>query len=215
GERTRKRILEAAAELFAANGYGETRLEDVARCVGVQRAALAYYFQSKQDLYDAVLAEAAGDLVDRTQETLRVEAPVEERLERMVDLWLDAVRERPWLVRLLLRQVAGASPTSGHPLTSHGRRLIRTLEAALREGRRPTRLAPVDAVHLVSVLVGATAFFVSGAPLIAERKTFDPLAPRNLARHRLQLLVIIRRLLAPEEDQGPAGPRAARRRRRR
>lgn len=215
GERTRKRTLEAAAELFAANGYGETRLEDVARRVGVQRAALAYYFRGKQDLYDAVLAEAAGDLVDRTQETLRGEAPVEERLERMVDLWLDAVRERPWLSRLLLRQVAGASPTSGHPLTSHGRRLIRALEEALREDRSPAALAPIDAIHLVSVVVGATAFFVSGAPLIAARKTFDPLAPRNLARHRLQLLVIIQRLLGVEEDQGPGGPRPTRPRRQR
>jgi AcrR family transcriptional regulator len=214
GEQTRKSILAVAAELFAIHGYGETRLEDVARRIGVQRDALAYYFRSKQDLYDAVLAEAASDLVGRIQEALKVEAPLEERLERMLDLWLEAVRQRPWLVRLLLRQVAGAAPTSEHSFASHGRHLIRALEKALREGRRPTGLAPIDAIHLVSVVVGATAFFVSGAPLIAPRKTFDPLAPRNLARHRLQLLVIIQRLLGVEKDQPPGGPRATRPRRR-
>jgi len=215
GEQTRRRILAVAAELFAINGYGETRLKDVADRIGVQRAALAYYFRSKQDLYDAVLAEAASDLVGRIRETLKVEAPLEERLERMLDLWLEAVRERPWLARLLLRQVAGATPTSEHSFASHGRHLIRALEEALRERRSPTGLAPSDAIHLVSVVVGATAFFVSGAPLIAPRKSFDPLAPRNLARHRLQILVIIQRLLGVEKDQGPGGPRATRPRRRR
>ena len=214
GERTRRRILEVAAELFAINGYGETRLEDVASRIGVQRAALVYYFRSKQDLYDAVLGEAAGDLVGRIQEALKAEAPLEERLERMLDLWLEAVRERPWLARLLLRQVAGAAPNSEHSFASHGRHLIRVLEKALGEGRSPAGLAPIDAIHLVSVVAGATAFFVSGSPLIAPRKTFDPLAPRNLARHRLQLLTIIRRLLGVEEDQGPGGPRATRPRRR-
>jgi TetR/AcrR family transcriptional regulator len=214
GERTRKRILEAAAEFFAANGYGETRLEDVARRVGVQRAALVYYFRGKQDLYDAVLAEAAGDLVGRIQEILRIEAPLRERLERMVDLWLDAIRERPWLARLLLRQVAGASPTGEHSFAPHGRRLIRLLEKVLKEARGPAGPAPIDALHLVSVVAGATAFFVSGAPVIAPRKTFDPLAPRNLARHRLQLLVIIHRLLGVEEYRGPGGPRMTRPQRR-
>jgi AcrR family transcriptional regulator len=211
GERTRVRILEAATDLFAESGYSDTRLEDIASRVGVQRAALAYYFRSKQELYDVVLGEAAGDLVDRAREALELEAPLEERLERMVDLWLEAVRQRPWLIRLLLRQVAGASPTGQPPFAPHGRRLIRLLEELLKEAPGPTR---IDALHLVSLVAGTTSFFVSGAPVIAPRKPFDPLAPRNLARHRAQLLATIHRLLGIEEPRG-RGARVATRSRRR
>ena len=67
GERTRRAILEAAENLFADQGFAETRLEDVAKAVGIRRSSLIYYFPTKPDLYDALLATVLGELLARTQ----------------------------------------------------------------------------------------------------------------------------------------------------
>ncbi|WP_339872714.1 TetR/AcrR family transcriptional regulator [uncultured Brevundimonas sp.] len=53
-------ILAAALEVFAARGYAATRLEDVARRAGVSKGALYLYFETKEDLFRAVVETAVG-----------------------------------------------------------------------------------------------------------------------------------------------------------
>jgi AcrR family transcriptional regulator len=47
---TRDRLLEAAAEVFAARGYDGTRVSDIAAAAGVSNGAMYAHFSSKADL---------------------------------------------------------------------------------------------------------------------------------------------------------------------
>jgi TetR/AcrR family transcriptional regulator, cholesterol catabolism regulator len=65
-ERTRQRILDAAAEVLAERGYGETRLSDIAQRVGMQTGSLYYHFASRDELVAEILRigiERSWDLV--------------------------------------------------------------------------------------------------------------------------------------------------------
>jgi AcrR family transcriptional regulator len=55
GEDSRRRILEAALEIFAAEGYEGTSTRVLAERAGVNLPAIQYYFGSKQGLYRAVI----------------------------------------------------------------------------------------------------------------------------------------------------------------
>lgn len=57
---TRERLLAVATHLFAWNGYETTAVRDITQVCGVTDPALFYYFESKQALYDAVLAQGAA-----------------------------------------------------------------------------------------------------------------------------------------------------------
>ena len=48
---TKSRVLESAAALFAAKGYSETSLVDICEGAGANKAAVNYYFRSKENLY--------------------------------------------------------------------------------------------------------------------------------------------------------------------
>ncbi|WP_089950348.1 TetR/AcrR family transcriptional regulator [Lentzea xinjiangensis] len=50
-ERTRARILEAAAAEFGAKGYAATRTTDIAARAGVNKQLISYYFGGKEGLY--------------------------------------------------------------------------------------------------------------------------------------------------------------------
>jgi AcrR family transcriptional regulator len=52
---TRQQILDAAWALFVEHGFDKTSLRQVAERVGVTKAALYYYFPSKEDLLSALL----------------------------------------------------------------------------------------------------------------------------------------------------------------
>ena len=54
-EDTRLRILQAALEVFAAEGYDGASTRTLAQRAGVNLPALQYYFGSKEGLYRAVI----------------------------------------------------------------------------------------------------------------------------------------------------------------
>jgi AcrR family transcriptional regulator len=81
-ERTRERILDAAAACFGERGFAATRLSDIAERAGLQAPSLYYHFSSKEELIEVVLALG----VTRTHEHVRarVEAvPAEDPLGRL------------------------------------------------------------------------------------------------------------------------------------
>jgi AcrR family transcriptional regulator len=62
GRATRERLVEAGRELFGAHGYEGTSIEAVLRLAGVKRGALYHHFESKKELFDAVLDRVVSDV---------------------------------------------------------------------------------------------------------------------------------------------------------
>lgn len=58
----RRALVQAAARAFARAGYAATSLEDVAREAGVSRVLIYRHFESKTQLYEAVLADVSDQL---------------------------------------------------------------------------------------------------------------------------------------------------------
>jgi AcrR family transcriptional regulator len=87
----RERILDAAAQVFAARPYAEVSLGEVAEAAGVSRSLVSHYFANKRGLFVEVMrrfASVAPEAV-RTDRSL----PVEQMVEANVESWLD-VAER-------------------------------------------------------------------------------------------------------------------------
>jgi len=63
GVRTRQAILDAAVDIFQAKGLNDTNVDDIAEAVGISRATLYQYFESKEQLFVELIQVAAGDLL--------------------------------------------------------------------------------------------------------------------------------------------------------
>ena len=65
---TRKALIDAARELFVANGYFSTGTEDIVARAGVgTRGALYHHFADKRELFLAVFEEIQADLAAATR----------------------------------------------------------------------------------------------------------------------------------------------------
>jgi AcrR family transcriptional regulator len=62
----REQIVAAATRAFAKNGFAATNLDDIAAEAGISRAILYRHFDSKTDLYQAVLDHACQRLIAAT-----------------------------------------------------------------------------------------------------------------------------------------------------
>jgi AcrR family transcriptional regulator len=110
-EASRRAILDAAEELFSQRGYDRASLGEIGRRAGVSAALPAYFFGGKAGLYGAVLerllaareerleplASAAGEVLERG-------AGLRAAIEMLIDGYIDFLRERPALVRLMGRE---------------------------------------------------------------------------------------------------------------
>jgi AcrR family transcriptional regulator len=56
-EATHGKIIDAAVELFAHAGYGDTDLAAIVRRAGITKGAFYYHFESKEQVADAIIAE--------------------------------------------------------------------------------------------------------------------------------------------------------------
>ena len=199
-ERTRGAVLEAAEALFAERGFDGTRLEDIAERVGIRRASIVYYFKDKRALYEAVLESVFAGLYQALAAALARNRPVGARIEAGVAAWVDYVGVRPTLARLILREVASATPDLRGAVLRQTRpftELIRK-EILERPDFREARLERIDPVHVASTVAGATVFFVAAMPMLVPELALDPTSSEHLAAHREEMVRIVRRLLGTD-----------------
>jgi AcrR family transcriptional regulator len=62
-------IIDAAFDVFAETGYAAAKLEEIARRAGVSKAALYLYFETKENLFRAVVKTAIAPSFERLQAT--------------------------------------------------------------------------------------------------------------------------------------------------
>ncbi len=93
----REQILAAATEAFARNGFAPTSLDEIATQAGVTRVILYRHFDSKSDLYQAVLDRMCARL------DANVEEPVGGFTDASIDGLLAAAVESPAGFRLLFQ----------------------------------------------------------------------------------------------------------------
>jgi len=81
-ERTRERILDAAAVAFRERGFAATRLSDIAERANLQAPSLYYHFGSKEELIEEVLSLGVKRTFEQVQQAV-AEVPDDDPLGRL------------------------------------------------------------------------------------------------------------------------------------
>jgi AcrR family transcriptional regulator len=82
-DRTRQRILDAAARAFQQRGYASVTLKDIAALAEMQAGSLYYHFDTKEDLVEAVLDAGVDGAIDGTREAVAALGPKSDPLARL------------------------------------------------------------------------------------------------------------------------------------
>lgn len=89
-ERTRQAVLDAARRLFAEHGFDATSLQLIADTIGVTKANVYYYFRTKAEILEAILAGTVDDLSAMLDAAERIRGK-RARIEFLVDSFVDQV----------------------------------------------------------------------------------------------------------------------------
>jgi AcrR family transcriptional regulator len=108
------RLVEAAIGLFAQKGYAGTSVRQITAAADANLGAVTYHFGGKRALYARALERCIGPLAERAAAVASGPGAPLERLEGVVTVFFDYLRERPELPQLMLQEtVAGRTPPPG------------------------------------------------------------------------------------------------------
>ena len=100
---TPARILDAAEDVFAAEGYAGASMRDIARRADVPFGALHYHWGSKKQLWEAVFTRLGDRTRDTIMRNLKPGNTAGELIDNLVDSFLDLLISKPNTVRLAFR----------------------------------------------------------------------------------------------------------------
>ncbi len=202
---TEQRILDAARTVFLRRGSAGARMQEIAQEAGVNQALLYYYFRSKERLSGAVFQQIAGRIFPALTQTLGAEISLDEKIDRLVALYLENLSQNPFIpgyllselhhhperVQQLLTSAIGAEP--GRVLPPLFEKLGKQIDERVRAGTM-RRIAPEQfAINLISLCIFPFAArpmlsIIFGmddrafARFIEQRKTDLPAFFRNALR---------------------------------
>ena len=107
---TRDDILDAAAQVFRQKGFHGSSMADIAETVQLQKASLYHHVSSKQEILLALLDRGLEMLFEQIDVIAKQPLPADEKLHKMVQVYLRLLAENSDLSSVLLFEHRSLEP---------------------------------------------------------------------------------------------------------
>jgi AcrR family transcriptional regulator len=154
--RTRE-ILAAARRLMEQKGADALTMDEIAQAAGVAKGTLYLYFQSKDELVQALLSQVGETIVQDLEAILAKPAPPPEKLRQVATLLLNCVDQESVLFPVYLRELVRSKSGREPPLSSLQEleeRIVALITRIFAEGIARNQFIPADPRLLTFLLKG-------------------------------------------------------------
>lgn len=213
---TVRRILDAAAEVFADVGFSGARVDEIARRAGVNKAMLYYHVGDKAALYSAVIVENQQRALTALHRAVEQETTPEGRLRAMIATASRVMTDLPTLPRIILREIAARRSEVPTPVLQGIGQIAHAVGDLVRDGQERGEFRPVEPLLMHFLLVGGIIFLTGSEPIRRQLVAMGKLSPEG-ARPSTELAdaiadLILHGLMAcgdfPEAGTSQETPRA-------
>ena len=168
-------ILDAAFEEFVERGYVATRVEDIAARIGVTKGTIYVYFETKEQLFEAMIRHISGPLENLLGSANELKGTATERLQGNIELIYDLiVNDRK--LRELMRFVIAEGSRFPQVVDRHHDVFIdpleRQMQSLIEEGITNGEFRQAPAAFSDAIVAPAIAFLFFKL-LFDERRSLD------------------------------------------
>jgi AcrR family transcriptional regulator len=161
-------ILDAAERLFARQGFAATTIKQLGKEANVNPALLYYYYDSKENLYRAMLQRIVGSLLSRGVKAMDLASSHTDRIRGFVRAQAAMLVEHPHFPRLLVREMVDHEAAHAEEAITAGaagvfKRLCDVIVAGQKDGVFNSSLDPrFTAISIISQV----AYFSIARPAV-------------------------------------------------
>lgn len=156
-EDTRNRILKESSLYFARNGFGDTKIGDLAKHIGIGQGTIYLYFKSKEELFEEIRKSAENkDEIKRLKTLSKLPIPAKTKIEKVsAEMEKKLKNDEEYVVRitilsqLLLEQEENLYKND----------LYKTLAEIVKQGQKEGSVVKGDALYLADLYWGTVYMY--------------------------------------------------------
>ncbi|SMO46826.1 TetR/AcrR family transcriptional regulator [Fodinibius sediminis] len=103
---SRSEIIQAAQDEFIAHGYGGARLQNIANQIGVTKAMIHYYFNTKAELFEYIYRRSVQAMFSGLSELLEADLPLFKKIEQLVAACLENAERDPEVLSFVIAETS-------------------------------------------------------------------------------------------------------------
>lgn len=195
---SRGRILAAATTEFATKGFGDARVDEIARSAGINKRMLYHYFGNKDDLFQAVLEEIYDTICFSGQSLDFDSMSPRDGLMALVDFVWDYYLANPESITLLNTENLHQARHLRN--SERAREMHPPFESAIEQLMRrgvETKVfhRGIDPVDLYVTIVSLVYYYLSNSATLSVAFGRDLRDPTELSRWREHVRVVVGRFV--------------------
>ncbi|WP_300037561.1 TetR family transcriptional regulator C-terminal domain-containing protein [uncultured Roseobacter sp.] len=191
--RNRRRILDAALEVFSQHGYRGATLDQIAESAGLSKPNILYYFEGKEEIHITLLNQLMETWLDPLV-TLDPQGDPLTEILNYVHRKLDMAHEFPRESRLFAGEILQGAPRMAPHLQAGLQPLFDEKCDVIQKWMDAGHLNSVDPRHLIFSIWATTQHYADFAAQVRVLLHDDPGAQAGAAEY---LTALFTRLLKP------------------
>ena len=164
-EDMRNRILKESSLYFARNGFGDTKIGDLAKHIGIGQGTIYLYFKSKEELFEEIRKSADNkDETKRLKTLSKLPVPAKTKIEKIsAEMEKKLKNDEEYVVRItILSQLLLEQEEN-----LYKNNLYKTLAEIVKQGQKEGSVVKGDALYLADLYWGTVYMY-------ALKKLFVP-----------------------------------------
>lgn len=186
GDVTKSKILEAAGQLIAQNGFAQTSNKAIAQAAKVDLAAINYHFDGRDGLYKAVLIEAHSHYIDEQYLINLVESilPPEEKLENFIGTFIEKIKyKNQWHSKVFIREIVSSSPHLYNFMQNDGNRKFRLVCKIISQVSGLDENNPALLPCILSIVAPCLMLIIVGTNVSSPIQSITDMDKSQLVKH--------------------------------
>ena len=151
-------ILEAALEVFSANGFRGATIDQIAEAAGMSKPNLLYYFRRKEDIHETLMQRLLDTWLAPLRELDDIGDPMTE-LRSYIRRKLEMARDFPRESRLFANEILQGAPRIMPLLEGELKTLVDEKAAVIKGWMRAGKIARTDPWHLIFSIWATTQHY--------------------------------------------------------
>lgn len=180
-EDMRARILKESSLYFAKNGFGDTKISDLAKHIGIGQGTIYLYFKSKEDLFEEIRKSSENaEEIKRLKNLSLLPIPAKNKIDMIsAEMEKKLKNDEEYAVKITIRTQLLLEQYDDICKDD----LYKELAAIIKKGQKEGSLVKGDALYLADLYWGTVYLY-------ALRKLFAPNC-RMVSKETLSRLLVL------------------------
>ncbi|MCR5804725.1 MAG: TetR/AcrR family transcriptional regulator [Clostridia bacterium] len=167
-EDMRSRILKNASLYFARNGFGDTKIGDLAKHIGIGQGTIYLYFKSKEELFEEIRKNADNkDQVRNLEKVSKLPLPAKAKIDMIsADMERKLNNDEDYVVKITIVSQLMLEQEE----TLYGNDLYKHMAKIIRQGQKEGSVVKGDPVYLADLYWGTVYMYALKKLFVNECK---------------------------------------------